>query len=84
MTARVGPDNAVLVDLTVSETRVKPAEPGGEAAGTETGSLTTRLTVPAGRAVTAQVIRGEGKGGRTVGVVVVTAQVTGGGGVARK
>jgi hypothetical protein len=84
VTARVGPDNAVLLDLSVSETRVKPADPGEDAAGTETGTLTTRVTVPAGRAVAAQVIRTDGKAGRTVSVVVVTAQVTGGAGVARK
>jgi type II secretory pathway component HofQ len=84
VTARVGPDNAVLLDLAVNETRVKPAEPGADAAGTETSSLTTRLTVPSGRAVTAQLSRADGKGGRVVSAVVVTARVTGPADVARR
>jgi type II secretory pathway component HofQ len=83
-TARVGPDNAVLLDLSVTESRVKPPEPGEDAAVMETGTLTTKLTVPGGRAVTAQVIRIDGKAGRTVSVVVVTAQVTGPAAVASK
>ena len=77
MVARVGSDDAVAIELSVQDRRVRPAEAGDEAAAaaTETHSLTTKVSVPAGRSVVAQAIRTEGKSGATIAVVVVTARV---------
>jgi type II secretory pathway component GspD/PulD (secretin) len=77
MTARVGTDNAVSLELNVQDNKVKAADAGDEvgAPTMEHNTLTTRLSVPAGRPVIAQSVRSEGKGGPTVSLVVVTARV---------
>jgi type II secretory pathway component GspD/PulD (secretin) len=77
LTARVGSEDTVALDLNVQDSRVRPADPGDEggAAGFETASLSTKLNVPAGKAVFAQTVRTDGKAGATVSVVVVTARV---------
>lgn len=77
MTARIGSDDAVAVELSVQDSRVRAADAGDEvaAAAVETGSLTTTVSVPAGKAVVAHAVRTEGKAGATVAVVVVTARV---------
>ncbi len=77
MTARVGADDAVALELNVQDTRVRAADAGDEAAApaVETNTLTTKVSVPAGTSVVAQAVRTEGKGGATVAVVIVTARV---------
>ncbi len=77
MTARVGSDDAVALDLSVQDSRVRTVEAGDEvaAASVETGSLTTKVSVPAGRPVVAHAVRTDGKAGATVSVVIVTARV---------
>ena len=77
VTARVGSDDAVALELNVQDSRVRTADAGDEAAapGMETSSLTTKLNVPAGKTVVAQAVRTAGKGGATIAVVLVTARV---------
>ncbi|MDY3557740.1 hypothetical protein R5W23_003005 [Gemmata sp. JC673] len=76
--ARVGADDIVAVELSVEGTRVRTADAADEPAApsVETGSLTTKVSVPAGKSVVAQAVRTEGKGGATISVVVVTARPT--------
>jgi type II secretory pathway component GspD/PulD (secretin) len=77
LTARVGSDNAVAVDLDLKDSRVKPPDAADEAGAPtfENMNLTTKLSVPAGKSVVAQAVRSEGKAGVTVSVVIVTARV---------
>lgn len=83
-TPRVESDGAVSLDLDLKDSRVRQAVAAGGAAGAAeepaeilTGSLTSRVRVPAGRAVAAQAIRSEGKAGGTIALVIVTARVVG-------
>lgn len=77
MTARVGADNTVSLDLSVQDSRVRPPDAADEpgAPSMENNTLATKLNVPVGKAVVAQAVRTEGKGGATVAVVVVAARV---------
>jgi type II secretory pathway component HofQ len=76
-TPRVGADGTVVVDLSVQDSSARPAPAADEvgAPAFETASLSTVLVIPPGKAVVAQATRKEGKDGRTVGLVVVTAKV---------
>src|SRR5262249_1314888 len=67
LTARVGADNAVALDLNLTDSKVRPAEAGeeGAAPSMENANLTTQLNVPAGKAVMAQSVRTDGKAGGT-------------------
>jgi hypothetical protein len=77
MTARVGAGDTVAVDLNLQDSQVKPPEAGDEsgAPSFDNNTLVTKLSVPPGRAVVAQAVRADGKSGRTVALVVVTARV---------
>ncbi|HVL15124.1 MAG TPA: secretin N-terminal domain-containing protein [Gemmata sp.] len=77
LTARVGTGDSVALDLSVQDSRVRPPEAGDDAgaASFENGTLSTKLSVPAGKPVVAQAVRTEGKAGPTVAVVLVTARV---------
>lgn len=77
LTARVGADDSVALDLNVQDSRVRMVDAGDEtnAPAVETGSLTTKVSVPVGKSVIAQSVRTEGKAGTTVAVVIVTARV---------
>ncbi|MBX9583323.1 MAG: hypothetical protein K2X87_23725 [Gemmataceae bacterium] len=78
-TSRAGGDGSVTVDLSVQDSSVRPP-PAGDETGSpafEQASLSTRLTVPAGKAVVAQAARKDGKDDRAVTMVVVTARVVG-------
>jgi hypothetical protein len=82
--AGAGGGGVVALDLNLQDSRVRnpePTEEGGPggvgAAAFETGSLTTRLSVPSGKSVLAQAVRTEGKGTATVSLVVVGARVVG-------
>ena len=77
LTARVGADETIAVDMDLKDSRIKPPEAGDEsgAAAFENATLTTKLSVPAGKAVVAQTVRVEGKAGTSVSVVIVTARV---------
>jgi hypothetical protein len=77
MTPRVGADDAVTLELSVQDSRVRAPDAGDEsgASSTETSSLTTKLIIPAGRSVVAQAVRTETKAGAVVAVVVVAARV---------
>ena len=77
LTAHVGSDDGVALDLDLKDSRMKPPEAGDEsgAATFENATLSTKLSVPAGKAVVAQTVRVEGKMGATLSVVIVTARV---------
>lgn len=77
MTPRIGADNAVTLELSVQDSRVRAPEAGDEAGASsmENNSLTTKLNIAAGRSVVAQAVRTETKTGAVVAVVVVTARV---------
>jgi hypothetical protein len=77
MTAKVGAGDAVSVDLDIRDSQVKPPEAGDEAGAPsfDNNTLTTKLSVPPGRAVVAQAVRTEAKAGRTVTLVIVTARI---------
>lgn len=80
LTARVGTDNAVAVDLNVQESKVRPPEAGDEppaaaAPSIENNTLGTVLSIPAGKAIVAQSIRSDTKSGSTLSLVLVTARV---------
>jgi hypothetical protein len=75
MTPRIGSDDSVSLDLSVQESKVRPAEEEGGVPSFDNNTLTTRLSVPAGKSVVAQSVRAEGKAGPTVSVVIVTARV---------
>lgn len=76
-TPQVGADGSVAVDLSVQDSSVRAAAADDETGSPafDTATLTTRLTVPAGRAVVAQATRKDAKDGRSVTLVVVTAKV---------
>lgn len=77
--ARVEADSAVGIELSVQDSTIKPPEAGDEAAGGaptfETASLSTHVSVPAGKAVVAQAVRKDAKASRTTTLVIVTAKV---------
>jgi type II secretory pathway component GspD/PulD (secretin) len=81
LTARVGAEDAVVLSLNVQETKIRPPEGGeeanvaGGAPSFELGTLATQVTVPAGKSVTAQAVRTEGKSGGSISLVIVTAHV---------
>jgi hypothetical protein len=77
MTARIGSDDAIALDLNVQDSRVRPPDAGDEAGAPsmDNSTLTTKLSVAAGKSVVAQTVRTEGKSGATVAVVIVTARV---------
>jgi type II secretory pathway component GspD/PulD (secretin) len=82
LTARVGAADAVVVDLSVQDSRVRPADAGdgGSAAALENATLTTKVIVPTGKSVVAQAVRTVGKNGPTVAAVIVSARVVDAGG----
>jgi hypothetical protein len=73
MTARVLADGAVAVDLSVKDTGPKPPGEDGYPS-VDVVDLTTRVTVPPGKAVLAQAVVEKDKAARTT-VIVVTARV---------
>lgn len=73
MTARVRADGAVSVDLSVKDLGAKPPGEDGHPA-VDVIDLTTRVTVPPGKAVVAQAVEEKDRAARTT-VVVVTARV---------
>jgi hypothetical protein len=75
MTARVGSDDAIAMDLNVQDSKVRAPEEEGGAPGFDNNTLNTKLSIPAGKSVVAQTVRTEGKTGPTVAVVIVTARV---------
>lgn len=78
MTARIGSGDAISLDLSVQDSRVRAPDPGDEtgAPAIESNTLTTKLSVPPGKVVFAQTIKTEGKSGGNVTVILVTARVT--------
>jgi hypothetical protein len=76
LTTQIGADNAVSVDLNLQDSKVRPPEAGDEvsAVSMDNGTLTTRLSIPAGKTVTAQSVRTDGKTGTTLSLVLVTAK----------
>ncbi len=75
MTPRIGSENSVSLDLSVQDSKIRPAEEEGGAASFDSNTLSTKLSIPAGKSVVAQTVRSEGKTGPTVAVVIVTARV---------
>jgi hypothetical protein len=74
-TGRVGSENAVAVDLSVQDTGPSPVKEEGAAPAFDTLTFSTKVSVPAGRAVVAQMLRKDGQPGRGVTLVIVTARV---------
>ncbi|OWK37749.1 secretin N-terminal domain-containing protein [Fimbriiglobus ruber] len=74
-TARAVTENAVVVDLNLNDSGLKAPESGDEYPAFDSSTLTTTLTIPPGRVVTAQTVNKDGKAGRTVTLVLVTARV---------
>ncbi|QEL15501.1 hypothetical protein [Limnoglobus roseus] len=77
LTARVESGDAVAVDLSVQETKVRPADDENGEPAIDNATLTTKVSVPAGKPVVAQTVRTGGKAGATVAMVIVTARVVG-------
>lgn len=75
MTARVGQDDAVTVDLSVVHATVRPAAEEGGFAAVEVATLGSRVAVPRGQAVLAQSVRSSDKGSTALTLMVVTARV---------
>jgi type II secretory pathway component GspD/PulD (secretin) len=77
MTARVGAGDAIAVDLNLQDSQVKQpeAEEENSAPTFDNNTLNTKLSIPPGKPVVAQAVRADGKTGRTVALVVVTARV---------
>jgi hypothetical protein len=72
--ARVRADDAVAVDLAVQDIGSRASAEEGLPGSIEVHNLTTRVTVPPGKAVLAQAFEQKAKAARTT-VVVVTARV---------
>jgi type II secretory pathway component GspD/PulD (secretin) len=77
MTPRIGADNAVALELNVSDNKLRQPDAGDEvgAPSMENHTLTTKLNIPAGRSVVAQSVRTETKAGIVISLVVATARV---------
>jgi hypothetical protein len=77
LTAKIGSDDTVALDLNVQDSKVRSAEAGDEvgAATFDNNTLNTKLNVPSGKAVAVQTVRTEGKAGGTLSLVIVTARV---------
>lgn len=77
--AKVAGDDTALVEVDLKDNRVKVGEAGAagadEPAEMTNTMLTTRVSVPAGRAVAVQAVRTAGKGGDTIALVIVQAKV---------
>jgi hypothetical protein len=76
LTARVGADDTILVDLDVKDSKVRPPDAADEsgAVSMDNSTLSTKLKVPLGKGVAAQTVRTDGKSS-TVAYVVVIARV---------
>ncbi|WP_020472769.1 secretin N-terminal domain-containing protein [Zavarzinella formosa] len=79
VTARVVTNDAITLDLSVQDTKLRPADSGDEAStgGMDTISLATKLNIQPGKTVVARAVRVEGKAGATVSVIIVSAKVIG-------
>ena len=77
LTARVGADSSIGVDLDVKDSKVRPPDVADEsgAVSMENSTLTTKVNVPVGKGVAAQAHRTDGKSGSTVAYVIVIARV---------
>lgn len=77
LTARIGAENVVALDLNVQDSKIRAPEAGDDigAAAFDNNTLSTKLNVPAGKAVAAQAVRTEGKGGGAMSLVIVTANI---------
>ena len=77
LTAKIGTDDVIALDLNVQDSKIRMAEAGDElgAAVFDHNTLTTKLNVPSGKGVAAQTLRTEGKSGGTQSLVIVTARV---------
>jgi hypothetical protein len=77
LTARVGQDDVVSVDLNVKHATVRPAAEEGGHPAFEAVTLTSRVEVPPGKAVLAQAVRSGDKASKGLTLIVVTARVAG-------
>jgi uncharacterized membrane protein YgcG len=77
LTARIGAEDVVALDLNIQDSKIRAPEAGDEigAAAFDNNTLNTKLSVPPGKAVAAQAVRTEGKTGGTMSLVIVTAHV---------
>jgi type II secretory pathway component GspD/PulD (secretin) len=75
MTARLGSEDTIRLDLSVQDSKIGAAEEEGGSPSFDNNNLSTKLSVMAGKPVVAQTVRTEGKSGATISVVVVTARI---------
>jgi type II secretory pathway component GspD/PulD (secretin) len=77
LTPRIGANNAVLVALSLQESKIRQPEAGDDvgAPTMESNSLNTKLNILSGRSVIAQSARTETKAGAITTVVIVTAKI---------
>jgi type II secretory pathway component GspD/PulD (secretin) len=77
LTARVGADEAIAVDLDIRDSKVRQPDVADEsgAVSMDNSTLTTKVNVPPGKGVAAQAVRTDGKSGTTLAYVVVLARV---------
>lgn len=77
LTARIGAEDVIALDLSVQDSKIRSAEAGDEvgAAAFDSNTLNTKLNVLSGKAVAAQTVRTEGKTSGTLSLVIVTARV---------
>jgi hypothetical protein len=76
-TARIGAGDLITLDLSVQDSKIRPGEAGEEisAASFDHNTLNTKLSIPSGKAVSAQSFRADGKSSGTVSLVIVAARV---------
>ncbi len=77
LTARIGAEDVVALDLNVQDSKIRAPDAGDEigAAAFDNNTLNTKLNVSPGKAVAAQAVRTDGKTGGTMSLVIVTAHV---------
>jgi len=75
MTPRIGSENAIALELNLQDSKTRAAEEESSAPSFDSSTLTTKLSIPAGKSVVAQTARTERKAGPTVSVVIVSARV---------
>jgi hypothetical protein len=77
LTARIGAEDVVALDLNVQNSKIRAPEAGEELGATafDNNTLNTKLNIPVGKAVVAQAVRTEGKTEGTMSLVIVTAHI---------
>lgn len=77
LSARICAEDKIALDLSVQDCKIRSADTGDEAgaAAFDNNSISTKLNVPAGKAVTAQSVRSDGKSTRSMSLLIVSARI---------